>query len=197
MKISELTDPLTDPGTSLHHPARYLRQPLNHHETKMTYNYRQILLAADLSDERDHVPRQAKHLAQTFHADLSVIHVLDNIPMPDTAYGTAVPLNQDSSYEMLETVKSRLKQLGDELGIDPSHRWMVWGVPGEEIVRLAEQERIDLIIVGSHARHGLGLLLGSTASSVLHHAKCDVLAIRLPDEVAREQPWGQPSSQRI
>ncbi len=59
---------------------------------------------------------------------------------------------------------------------------MVWGVPGQEIVRLAEQEQIDLIIVGSHGRHGLALLLGSTASNVLHHAKCDVLAIRLQDE---------------
>ncbi len=107
--------------------------------------------------------------------------------MPDTAYGTMVPLDQDSSYEMLETAKSRLKQLCDEFGVEASRRWMVWGVPGEEIVRIAEQERSDLIIVGSHGRHGLGLLLGSTANSVLHHAKCDVMAIRLPDEIARDQ----------
>ena len=60
---------------------------------------------------------------------------------------------------------------------------MVWGVPGQEIVRIAEQEHIDLIVVGSHGRHGLALLLGSTANSVLHHAGCDVMAVRLHDEV--------------
>jgi len=108
--------------------------------------------------------------------------------MPDTAYGTIVALNRDSSYEMLETVKTRLSRLGDWLGIDPARRWMVWGVPGEEIVRVAEQEHADLIIVGSHGRHGLGLLLGSTANRVLHHAKCDVMAIRFPENVERDQP---------
>ena len=154
----------------------------------MTYNYRRVLLAADLSEQSDYVVRKAKDLAQTFQANLYVIHVLDNIPMPDTAYGTMVPLNQHSSSDMLETVKSSLKQLGDWLSIEPSRLWMVWGVPGEEIVRIAGQEHIDLIIVGSHGRHGLGLLLGSTASSVLHHAPCDVMAIRLPDEVAGSQP---------
>ena len=150
----------------------------------MTYNYRHILLGADLSEQSTHVARKAKHLAQTFHASLSIIHVLDNIPMPDTAYGTLVPLDQDSSYEMLEAAKSKLAQLCDELGVELRRRWMVWGVPGEEIVRIAGQECADLIIVGSHGRHGLGLLLGSTANSVLHHAKCDVMAVRLLDEVA-------------
>ena len=154
----------------------------------MTYNYRHILLAADLSEQSAYVARKAKYLAQTFQANLSVIHVLDNIPMPDTAYGTLVPLDQTSSYEMLETAKSRLKQLCDALGVEVRGRWMVWGVPGEEIVRIAGQERADLIIVGSHGRHGFGLLLGSTANSILHHARCDVMAIRLPDEVAGSQP---------
>jgi universal stress protein A len=150
----------------------------------MTYNYRHVLLAADLSEQSAYVARQAKHLAQTFHANLSVIHVLDNIPMPDIAYGTVVPLDQDSSYEMLEAEKSKLTQLCDELGVELRCRWLVWGVPGEEIVRIAGQERADLIIVGSHGRHGLGLLLGSTANSVLHHAKCDIMAVRLSDEAA-------------
>ncbi len=154
----------------------------------MTYSYRHVLLAADLSEQSAYVARRAKHLAQTFRANLSVIHVLDNIPMPDTAYGTVVPLDPGSSYEMLEAAKSRLTQLCDELGVEMRRRWMVWGVPGEEIVRIAEQERTDLIVVGSHGRHGLGLLLGSTANSVLHHAKCDIMAIRFPDEVANDQP---------
>lgn len=147
----------------------------------MMSDYRYILLAADFSVHGDYVASRAKHLAEICNARLSVIHVVDNIPMPDTAYGTGIPLDEDSSYELLEEKKSRLMQLGDQLGIDASRRWMTWGVPEQEIVQMAEQEQVDLIIVGSHGRHGLALLLGSTANSVLHHAKCDVLAVRLQE----------------
>lgn len=147
----------------------------------MMNDYQHILLAADFSSHGDYVASRAQRLAEIYGARLSIIHVVDNIPMPDTAYGTVIPLNEDSSYELLEAKKFRLMQLGDQLGIDSSRRWMVWGVPGQEIVQMAGQEQIDLIIVGSHGRHGLALLLGSTANGVLHHAKCDVLAIRLQE----------------
>ncbi|WP_090372804.1 universal stress protein [Nitrosospira sp. Nl5] len=150
-------------------------------------SYQHILLAVDVSEHDDQVIRKAKHLADIFHAKLSIIHVLDDIPMPDTAYGTIIPLHEVSSYELLEKEKSSFMQIGNRLGVDASCRWMVWGVPEEEIVRIAEREHIDLIIVGSHGRHGLALLLGSTANSVLHHAKCDVMAIRLREETGREQ----------
>ncbi len=145
-------------------------------------DYQHILLAADFSAHGDYAASRARRLAEICGARLSIIHVVDNIPMPDTAYGTVIPLNEDSSYELLEAKKSKLMQLGEQLGIDSSRRRMVWGVPGQEIVQMAGQEQIDLIIVGSHGRHGLALLLGSTANDVLHHAKCDVLAIRLQEE---------------
>ncbi|WP_313899138.1 universal stress protein [Leclercia adecarboxylata] len=45
--------------------------------------------------------------------------------------------------------------------------------------RLAKKQGCDLIVVGSHGRHGLALLLGSTANDILHGAPCDVLAVRL------------------
>ena len=56
------------------------------------------------------------------------------------------------------------------------------GKDHQEILEFAEINQVDLIVIGSHGRHGLALLLGSTANSVLHHAKCDVLAVRLSDE---------------
>jgi universal stress protein A len=153
----------------------------------MKVDYRHVLVAVDLSEQDTYVVGKAKALAQVFQAKLSAIHVLDNIPMPDTAYGTIIPLDQDSSYEMLEAVKVRFQRLADSLAIDPKRRWMVWGVPGEEIVRVAREEGVDLIMVGSHGRHGLGLLLGSTANGVLHHAECDVMAVRLREEVERHE----------
>lgn len=141
--------------------------------------YQHILLAVDYSEHGGTVAEKAKALAEKYQAKLSVIHVLDNIPMPDTGYGTVISLTEDSGYELLEAEKTRLMQIGDQLGIAPASRWLIWGTPKQEIVQLAEREQIDLIVVGSHGRHGLSLLLGSTANSVLHYAGCDVLAIRL------------------
>lgn len=143
-------------------------------------DYRHILLAADFSEHGDNIARKAKVMANIHQARLSIIHVLDNIPMPDTSYGTVIPLNKDSSYDLLETEKLKLNSLGNRLQIEPNDRWLIWGVPKQEIILLAERQSADLIVVGSHGRHGLALLLGSTANNVLHYAKCDVLAIRLP-----------------
>jgi universal stress protein A len=144
--------------------------------------YQHILLAVDYSGHSDAIAWRAKDLAKKYQAKLSLIHVLDNIPMPDTGYGTVIPLNEDSGYDLLEAEKARLMQIGDRLDIAQTNRWLIWGTPKQEIVRLAEQERIDLIVVGSHGRHGLSLLLCSTANSILHYAGCDVMAIRLPND---------------
>jgi universal stress protein A len=141
--------------------------------------YRHILLAVDYSEHGDTVARRAKDLAEKYQAKLSIVHVLDSIPMPDTGYGTVISLNENSGYELLEAEKAKLMQVGDRLSAAQDSRWMIWGSPKQEIVQLAERENVDLIVVGSHGRHGLLLLLGSTANSVLHYAGCDVMAVRL------------------
>ena len=145
-------------------------------------NYQHILLAADYSEHGNLVALRATNLAQQYQAKLSIIHVLDNIAMPDMAPGTILPLDENSNYDLLETEKDKLRQIADKLGIDESCRWLVWGNPKQEIVRIADQEKVDLIIAGSHGRHGLALLLGSTANGILHYAKCDVMAVRLQDD---------------
>jgi universal stress protein A len=145
-------------------------------------DYRHILLAADFSEHGEYVARKSRSLADSYQAKLSIIHVLDNIPMPDTSYGTVIPLDKDSCYDQLEAEKAKLSHLCDRFHVNPSDRWLIWGAPKQEIVLLAERLAVDLIVVGSHGRHGLALLLGSTANGVLHHAKCDVMAIRLLDD---------------
>ncbi|MGZ5012557.1 MAG: universal stress protein [Methylobacter sp.] len=144
--------------------------------------YQHILLAVDYSEHDDRVGRRAKDLAKTHQAKLSIIHVLDNIPMPDTGYGTVISLTEDSGYELLEAEKTKLMQIGEQLNIVTANRWLIWGVPQQEIIQLAERKQVDLIVVGSHGRHGLALLLGSTANSILHYAGCDVMTIRLLDD---------------
>ena len=142
-------------------------------------DYQHVLVAVDYTKHSVYVAEKARVLANKYQAKLSVIHVLDNIPMPDTSYGTVIALDQIAPDELLEAEKIKFMELGDQLAIDVVNRWMVWGIPTQEIINIAAQEQVDLIIVGSHGRHGLALLLGSTANSVLHHAKCDVMAVRL------------------
>jgi len=144
--------------------------------------YQHILLAVDFTEHGNEVASKAKSLAKICQADLSIVHVLDNIPMPDTSYGTIIPLAEDSDNELLEIEKARFIEISDRLGVAQTNRWLIWGAPKQEITQLAEQMQADLIVVGSHGRHGLALLLGSTANAVLHHARCDVLAVRLQDE---------------
>jgi universal stress protein A len=142
-------------------------------------DYKSILLAVDLSHDDEQVINKAQRIADQYGSRISIIHVLDNIPMPDTAYGTEIPLYEGLNDELLNVKKTRLSQIGEGLGLDSSRVRMVWGLPHQEIIRMAGEESTDLIIVGSHGRHGIALLLGSTASGVLHHSPCDVLAIRL------------------
>ncbi len=142
-------------------------------------NYQNILLAVDFSEFQHSVAYKAKSLATQFNAQLHIIHVLDNIPMPDTPYGTVIPLNKNSSYDLLEAEKEKLLQISNKLNIALERCWMIWGEPQQEITQLAVKEGIDLIVVGSHGRHGLAVLMSSTAKGVLYHAKCDILAVHL------------------
>lgn len=141
--------------------------------------YKHILLAVDFSEGTDCLVKRASEMALLNDIKLSIVHILDSIPMPDISYGTVITLNDETDNSLLEQEKAKLNEIGKTLNVPENQRWLIWGSPKEEICALAEQENVDLIIVGSHARHGLALLLGSTANDVLHYAPCDVLAIRL------------------
>ena len=142
-------------------------------------DYQHILLAVDYSENGVYVAEKAKSLAYKYQSMLSIIHVLDNIPMPDTSYGRVIALDHDSDYELLEFEKTQLKTLGKKLDVPIDQQCLVWGIPNQEIITFANEQQVDLIVLGSHGRHGLALLLGSTVNSVLHYALCDVLAVRL------------------
>lgn len=146
----------------------------------MMENYKHILLAVDFFEKDDIVVSRAKDLADKFQAKLSIIHVVDNMPITDAGYGAEIPYNLDLTAELMAVAKTKLTKLAEILAITEDRRWLEMGSPKLEIIRTANENDVDLIVVGSHGRHGLALLLGSTANSVLHHAQCDVLAVRLP-----------------
>lgn len=143
--------------------------------------YNHVLLAVDFYDNDKRVQTRARLIAEQNHAQLSLVHVVENLPITDAAYGP-IPFDVDMTQEWMEASKARLKTLGDELGVPEDRQYLEMGSAKMEIVRVADENAVDLIVVGSHGRHGLALLLGSTANGVLHHAQCDVLAVRLQDD---------------
>ncbi len=144
--------------------------------------YKHILLAADFSDHGSEVAKRAKDIIEINKAKLSIIHIVDYLPITDAAYGPMIPFDVDLAQELSTAAQKRLEELGKQLQVAEDSLILEIGSPKLEIIRIADELEVDLIIVGSHGRHGLALLLGSTASSVLHHASCDVLAVRLKED---------------
>jgi universal stress protein A len=143
-------------------------------------DYTHILLAIDFSPATDSVTRQAMELCRTFKTKLSLVHVVEFTPM-NLSNDMALPQEVEFGQELLEQSKQRLQELGKELGVDQSECFVTQGSTRHEILHLAEEQKVDLIVIGSHGRQGIQRLLGSTANAVLHGAPCDVLAVRIKD----------------
>lgn len=139
--------------------------------------YAHILAAIDLSPEGGQVLERAREIAQRFDSSLSLIHVIE--PLPVDAAGEALLPPMSIESELRENAERKLRQLADQADIARVQRHVVMGYTKREIIGFAGKNAVDLIVVGSHGRHGLALLLGSTANAVLHGAPCDVLAIRI------------------
>ncbi|EPJ76379.1 universal stress protein [Pseudomonas sp. CFII64] len=140
--------------------------------------YEHILVAVDLTEECSPVLARGREVAVRNGAKLSLVHIVEPMAM---AFGGDVPMDLSQlQQQQFDQAKDKLKALKEnypEVNVGDAH--LVYGQPRQEIHELARKENCDLIVVGSHGRHGLALLLGSTANDVLHGAPCDVLAVRL------------------
>ena len=128
--------------------------------------YRHILLGLDLSVESHQVVDRAAALRDAFGSELSVIHVIEPLSF---AYGGDIPMDFSGIQEEIhKQARAHMTQLCDPLNIPEKNRHLVVGRPETEIHHVAEEIGADLVVVGSHGRHGLSLLMGSTANGVLH-----------------------------
>lgn len=141
--------------------------------------YRHIVLAVDFAEHSGPLIERAQDLARQDQAALSIVHVVEYLPVMDSSFGPPVPLEVDLTEQMIEAARQRLNALAERLGIPENRRWVQVGSPKTEIIRIAKEQNADLIVLGSHGRHGIARILGSTASSVIQLAECDVLAVRL------------------
>lgn len=143
--------------------------------------YTNILVAVDLSEESVQILKRARQIADNNNASLHLLTVIKPLTQVYGGLDMAPIASGTVSFEE-EAMKQARDQLGDlaaRFQIKPENIHVVLGSPTHEIREVAAQYSTDLIVVGSHGRHGIGLILGSTANGVLHGAGCDVLAVRV------------------
>jgi universal stress protein A len=142
-------------------------------------SYKNILVAVDYTEEARKVLEKAKNIAEGSSAKITLLHVVETVPVvggPESFSYVDLYVDQP---DVIDRAMHDMKALAGDTGIDIANFLVLNGVPKNEITTSAEENNIDLIVLGSHGRHGIKLILGSTAAGVLHHAKCDVLAVRV------------------
>ena len=139
--------------------------------------YQNILVAIDLNDEANKVVQKAHHLSLQSGAKLTLIHVTEPLSY---AYGGDIPMDLTVMQTQLhEDAEERMNNFVKQQELSNVDQLLVSGHIETEVHRVAIELSTDLIVVGSHGRHGLALLLGSTSNGILHGATCDVLAVRI------------------
>lgn len=140
--------------------------------------YQTVVAAVDFTPGSEQVCARARALCGLTAARLLLVHVVEPVVI-DPAYDIAPIYPAGFEQEMERAAAEKLRALGDAFGVATAEQFVLTGSTKGEIVRLAQVQGADLLVVGSHGRHGLALLLGSTANAVLHGAPCDVLAVRI------------------
>lgn len=145
-----------------------------------------ILLPTDFSECADHALSYATSLARDARASIICVHVVEPV-MPTVGYtGIAEPLPMADISEQLEDSATReLPKISEreECSGLSVEEVIGHGDAASEIVRIAGERKVDLIVISSHGRTGLGrILFGSTAEAVVRHAPCPVLVVKPPQE---------------
>jgi universal stress protein A len=141
--------------------------------------YKHVLLTTDLSEETELIAKKAASIAKQTDAKLSIVHVLEHTPVVYGGGEFSIPLDMNLEQQLTKSARQALATLAHRYHISEENQYIVHGSVKREIIDLAEKCHIDLIVVGSHGHSGVAALLGSTANSILHTAKCDVLAVRV------------------
>lgn len=143
--------------------------------------YRRILAAIDLSDESSQVLDIAQILGEQEHAELQVVHVVKPL---NQAYTGAIPATMTDvgirfEEEAKQQAQAQMRTIAASRGLRESDMIVLHGAPHLEIQDHARETGVDMVVVGTHGKHGVQLLLGSVANAVIHGITCDVLAVRI------------------
>ncbi|CUU03934.1 Nucleotide-binding universal stress protein, UspA family [Candidatus Kryptobacter tengchongensis] len=140
---------------------------------------KKILLPTDLSPASISAFKYAKSLAEKYGASIYVLHVLENIPIL-AIHALDLTLERIEK-NMAENAKIQLEKIVKE-NLKTKNKVQIFirkGVVDEEIVKFADEKKVDLIVMGTHGRTGIEYtILGSIAEKIVRRAKCPVLTVK-------------------
>jgi universal stress protein A len=139
--------------------------------------YKKILVLLDLSDASEQIAVAGRDMAAHSNAAMVLLHVVEFVPTEPM--GETLMPSVQIEQGLAQRADVQLNELSARLGLKQATVRVEAGNKKTEILRVAKEESVDLIVLGSRVRHGLGTLVNFTEDTILHAAHCDVLAIRL------------------
>jgi len=141
--------------------------------------YQKTIVAIDPCVESDDLIQKAKAIT-TDKNNITLVHVMEIMcALPTAPYAPVVIDTSQIESQVKASAIDHMKSLLVKHQLKPDAFCILSGSTAAEIKIHAADNDCDAIVIGSHGRHGLGLLLGSTSSGVIHGCGCDVLVVRL------------------
>lgn len=138
--------------------------------------YKKILLAVDVTEGSEQIAERARDVAERNGAQVIMLHVVEYVPVEPMGEALLPAVQIES--ELIERATRRIAELAQKSGLEKAERIVHAGNIKAELVRVATDRGVDLIVLGSRERHGLSIMFNQTEDTVLHAAPCDVLAVR-------------------
>lgn len=139
-----------------------------------------ILHPTDFSEHSKKATEYAHALAKQFGASVVMMYVVDN--SSNVPGGWYVPhISMDEIYkDMEQSAAKKLEKCCYETfrDIEKVERVVVKGVPTVEIIKYADENGVDMIVMGSESKKGMDVVFGSTAERVIRKAGCPVLCVK-------------------
>jgi universal stress protein A len=139
-------------------------------------DYKKILLAVDITDGSEQIAERARDIAAHYGAEIILLHVVEYVPVEPMGEALLPAVQIES--ELVERATRRIAELAAKTGLEKAERIVHAGNIKADLVRIAQERGVDLIVLGSRERHGLSIMFNQTEDTVLHAAPCDVLAVR-------------------
>jgi nucleotide-binding universal stress UspA family protein len=149
----------------------------------MTITFKTILVATDFSEPSNVAVQYGRALTEAFHASLHVLHVLDDATLSGVVgegYIGPAPTFPQREQAIEQEARDGLNDLFSKVEREAlkAHLTVMTGGVVAEILRYAQEHKIDLIVMGTRGRGGIPhLLLGSVAEEVVRKAPCPVLVV--------------------
>jgi universal stress protein A len=139
-----------------------------------------MLIATDATADSDRVASRAARIAKIYGSRVTLLHVLEHLPT-DIPVEPVPPEGVDKIEWFRNHALNKLEALADRSGLSAAGITVAVTADSarKEIVRFAQEQGVDLIIIGAHERHGMAFFHGATTDGVVHKAPCDVLLVHI------------------